>query len=137
MNMKKIIETSDALPRPTAAELGILRALWRLGPSTVRQVHDYLSRDDSVGYTTVLKFLQIMHRKRLVERDDSERAHVYAPRVSKDETQRQLMSHLIDKAFDGSRSQLVLQALGDSKRATPEELEQIRSLLARIEENHS
>ncbi|MGH8494882.1 MAG: BlaI/MecI/CopY family transcriptional regulator [Gammaproteobacteria bacterium] len=137
MNMKTHAARSTALPRPTAAELGILRALWELGPSTVRQVHDHLSHDDNVGYTTVLKFLQIMHRKGLVERDDSERAHVYTPRVSKDETRRQLMSHLIDKAFDGSRSQLVLQALGDSKQTTPEELEQIRSLLARIEENKS
>ncbi|CAN5137095.1 BlaI/MecI/CopY family transcriptional regulator [soil metagenome] len=135
--MKKTSASSPALPRPTAAELGILRALWALGPSTVRQVHALLSREDTVGYTTVLKFLQIMHRKGLVERDDSERAHIYSPRVSRDETRRQLTRHLIDKAFDGSRSQLVLQALGDSSRATPEELEQIRELLNRIEEQHS
>ena len=128
---------SVRLPRPTAAELGILRALWKLGPSTVRQVLEYLQQDETIGYTTVLKFLQIMHAKGLVERDETERAHVYSPRVSKDETQRQLMSHLIDKAFDGSRSQLVLQALGDSKRATPEELDQIRALLERLEEERS
>ncbi|HUO83413.1 MAG TPA: BlaI/MecI/CopY family transcriptional regulator [Gammaproteobacteria bacterium] len=131
-------KTADTrLPRPTAAELGILRALWKLGPSTVRQVQEHLLQEDAVGYTTVLKFLQIMHAKGLVDRDESERAHVYAPRVTKDETQRQLMSHLIDKAFDGSRSQLVLQALGDSKRASAEELEQIRALLARLEEGRS
>lgn len=134
---KKSADTGARLPRPTAAELGILRALWKLGPSTVRQVQEHLLQDEAVGYTTVLKFLQIMHAKGLVERDASERAHVYSPRVSKDETQRQLMSHLIDKAFDGSRSQLVLQALGDSKRASQAELQQIRALLARLEEGQS
>jgi predicted transcriptional regulator len=129
--------TDTRLPRPTAAELGILRALWKLGPSTVRQVQDHLLEEEAVGYTTVLKFLQIMHAKGLVDRDESERAHVYSTRVTKDETQRQLMSHLVDKAFDGSRSQLVLQALGDSKRASHEELEQIRALLAKLEAGRS
>lgn len=121
------------LPRPTAAELEILRVLWKLGPSTVRQVHTAMNETARVGYTTVLKFLQIMHQKGLVTRDDSQRAHVYRARLSKDKTQEQITRHLVDKVFDGSRSQLVLHALGDSK-ATPEELAEIRDMLDRLEQ---
>lgn len=123
-------------PRPTPAELEILRVLWKLGPATVRRVHETVNESSSTGYTTVLKFLQIMHQKGLVDRDESERAHVYAARFSKDSTQQQLTRHLLDKVFDGSRSQLVLHALGDSK-ATPEELAQIRAMLDRIERSES
>ena len=122
----------SSLPRPTAAELEILRMLWKLGPSTVRQVHTAMNETGSTGYTTVLKFLQIMHQKGLVVRDDSHRAHVYRARLSKDKTQDQITRHLVDKVFDGSRSQLVLHVLGDSK-ATPEELAQVRDLLDRLE----
>lgn len=120
--------------RPTAAELGILRALWRLGPSTVHEVQGALSDGAHVGYTTVLKLLQIMHQKGLVERDDSQRAHVYRPVQSRDETQRVLTRQLIDSAFDGSRSQLVLHALSHVDRARPEELAEIRALLDRLEQ---
>ena len=119
--------------RPTAAELGILRALWRRGPSTVHEVHAALADGAKVGYTTVLKLLQIMHQKGLVERDDSQRAHIYSPVQSRDETQRLLTNQLIDSAFDGSRSQLVLHALSDADRARPEELAEIRALLDRLE----
>ena len=133
--MSKAPTIPERIPRPTAAELGILRVLWRLGASTVRQVHEELSKSDNTGYTTVLKFLQIMHQKGLVQRDASQRAHVYRTTVSKDETQRQLTSHLIDNAFDGSRSQLVLRALGDSQGATAAELAQIRELLDHLEQN--
>ena len=123
-------------PRPTPAELEILRVLWQLGPATVRQVHETVNENASTGYTTVLKFLQIMHQKGLVDRDESQRAHVYSARFSKDSTQQQLTRHLLDKVFDGSRSQLVLHALGDSK-ATPEELAQIRAMLDRLERSES
>ena len=130
--------TAIDLPRPTNAELGILRVLWALGPSTVRKVHEYLQNDKAtVGYTTVLKFLQIMHGKGLVARDDSNRAHVYSPQLSRDETQRQMTSFLVDNVFDGSRSQLVMQALGGGERASADELAEIRSLLERLEKGQS
>ncbi len=130
--------TAIDLPRPTNAELGILRVLWALGPSTVRKVHEYLQNDKAtIGYTTVLKFLQIMHGKGLVARDDSNRAHVYSPQVSRDKTQRQMTSFLVDNVFDGSRSHLVMQALGGGERASADELAEIRSLLERLEERQS
>ncbi len=130
--------TAIDLPRPTNAELGILRVLWALGPSTVRKVHEYLQNDKAtIGYTTVLKFLQIMHGKGLVARDDSNRAHVYSPQLSRDETQRQMTSFLVDNVFDGSRSQLVMQALGGGGRASADELAEIRSLLERLEKGQS
>lgn len=126
------------LPRPTNAELGILKVLWALGPSTVRGVHEYLQGENAtVGYTTVLKFLQIMHGKGLVERDDSERAHVYSALLSQGAAQQQFTRFLVDNVFDGSRSKLVMQALGGGGRASAEELAEIRSLLERLDEDRS
>lgn len=119
--------------RPTRAELVILRVLWAAGPSTVRQVHDAMPGDNASGYTTILKLLQIMHRKKLVTRDDSRRAHVYQPVYSKQQVQEDLTSDLIARAFDGSPSQLVLQALGGSRDASKEDLRAIRSLLNELE----
>jgi predicted transcriptional regulator len=117
------------LPRrkPTDAELAILRVLWASGPSTVRQVAEELGRD--TGYTTVLKLLQIMTEKRLVRRDESARTHVYEAASTQDQTERQLVSDLVERVFDGSAAKLVLQALAATK-ATPEELDEIRKLLA-------
>jgi predicted transcriptional regulator len=115
-------------PRPTDAELTILRVLWERGPSTVRQVHEVLSRDRPTAYTTALKLLQIMSEKGLVTRDERERTHVYQPRVSEDQTQRQLVRDLLDRAFGGSSSKLVMQALA-TRRASVEELGEIRRLL--------
>jgi predicted transcriptional regulator len=126
-------DKSKSAGRPTPAELGILKVLWKSGPSTVRQVHETLSSTEVTGYTTVLKFLQIMHGKGLVDRDESTRAHVYKAHLSQETAQRQMTSQLIDKVFDGSSSQLVLAALGDSDRATPEEMAEIRALLKRME----
>lgn len=134
--MKSSRNDSATPPRPTPAELEILRVLWKLGPATVRRVHETVNESSRTGYTTVLKFLQIMHQKGLVNRDEAKRAHVYAARFSKDKTQQQLTAHLVDKVFDGSSSQLVLHALGDSK-ATPEELAQIREMLDRLEPGKS
>lgn len=116
--------------RPTNAELAILGVLWQRGPSTVRDVHDALgsARSDAVGYTTVLKLLQIMAEKKLVQRDTRARTHVYATAVSEATTRNQLLSDLVDRAFGGSSLALVLQALSTT-RATPAELEQIRRLL--------
>jgi predicted transcriptional regulator len=122
---------ADALPRPTDAELAILAALWRLERATVREVHEALAQfqDESTGYTTTLKLLQIMHGKGLVTRDDAQRAHVYAPAQSKQLTQEQMLGDLSRRVFDGSPAALALQALGTAKRAKPEELAQIRELL--------
>ena len=122
-----------ATPRPTDAELAILRVLWERGPSTVREVHDELSRTHDSGYTTILKLLQIMTDKGLVVRDESQRAHVYATSLSEQRTQRQLLGDLIERAFGGSPTKLVMQALSASK-ASAEDLTAIRHLLDRMEE---
>jgi len=116
--------------RPTNGELAILRVLWQRGPSTVREVHESLraEREAAVGYTTVLKLLQIMTDKKLVKRDTRSRTHVYAAAASEATTRRHLLSDLVDRAFGGSSLALVLQALSTT-RATPAELEQIRRLL--------
>jgi BlaI family transcriptional regulator, penicillinase repressor len=114
--------------RPTDAELAILRVLWRLGPSTVRQVHEELRSVQPTGYTTALKQLQIMTAKELVDRDESQRSHVYRARNSEGATQRLLVRDLMQRAFGGSAERLVMQALA-SRRATPDELEAIRRLI--------
>jgi predicted transcriptional regulator len=119
-------------PRPTDAELAILRVLWERGPSTVREVHEAVSRTHDSGYTTILKLLQIMIDKRLVVRDESQRAHVYAARETEQRTQRQLLGDLIDRAFGGSPAKLVMQALSGSK-TTAEELTAIRRMLEQME----
>ena len=115
-------------PRPTDAELAILRILWERGPSTVRQVHEVLARDRQAAYTTALKLLQIMTEKGLVERDERDRTHVYRARLGEEQTQRQLVRDLVDRAFGGSATKLVLQALA-SKRASADELRDIRKAI--------
>ncbi len=116
---------------PTVAELEILRVLWDRGPSTVRDVYEALPRHDRVGYTTVLKTVQIMMEKKLVQRDDSAgRSHVFRAMAAEETTQRQLVEDLVDRVFGGSAAQLVVQALS-SKSATPEELRLIRETLDR------
>lgn len=116
--------------RPTNAELEILSVLWTRGPSTVRDVHESLrdARGNAVGYTTVLKLLQIMTDKKLVKRDARSRKHVYTAAASEATTRGHLLSDLVDRAFGGSSLALVLQALSTS-RATSAELDQIRRLL--------
>jgi len=118
----------SSVPRPTDAELAILRILWERGPSTVRQVHEVLARDRQAAYTTALKLLQIMTEKGLVERDDRDRTHVYRARLGEEQTQRQLVRDLVDRAFGGSAMKLVLQALA-SKRASADELRDIRKAI--------
>lgn len=119
-----------ATPQPTEGELAILEVLWDAGPSTVRQVHDALNsrRTARSGYTTILKLMQIMTRKRLVERDESERSHVYAATDGRDATRRGLVGAFVEKAFAGSTSQLVLSALS-TRRASRAELAAIRAFL--------
>ena len=126
----------SASSRPTNAELAILRVLWDRGPSTVREVHGALSTTQDTGYTTVLKLLQIMTEKGLVVRDESQRAHVYASRLGEQRTQRQLLGDLVDRAFGGSPAKLVLQALS-GRRATHQELREIRALLDQLEKGEA
>ena len=116
------------LPKPTDAELAILRILWERGPSTVRQVHELLARDRQAAYTTALKLLQIMTEKGLVERDERDRTHVYRSRLSEEQTQRQLVRDLLDCAFGGSSMKLVMQALA-TRRASADELRDIRKAI--------
>ena len=120
------------LPRPTDAELEILKVLWRRGPSTVREVFETLGETKGTGYTTVLKLMQIMADKGLVVRDESERAHRYEPAAPEDETQRRLVGDLLRKAFDGQAVKLVMQALS-AERASAEELSEIRRMLDELE----
>src|SRR5262249_30634034 len=124
--------TTREVPKPTEAELAILRILWARGPSTVREVHETVQRGrptgQTTGYTTVLKLLQIMTDKGLVTRDEHTRSHVYRARLSEDSTQRQLVTDLLDRAFGGSAARLVMQALEVSP-ASPEEMKEIRRLL--------
>ena len=118
--------------KPTEAELTLLNILWKLGPATVRQVHETVSLTQKTGYTTVLKILQIMHEKALVIRDESNRAHVYAAANSETFTQSSLLKDLVTKAFGGSTSKLVMRALNNS--TSKEEIADIRQLLNELEE---
>jgi BlaI family transcriptional regulator, penicillinase repressor len=120
--------TKSTTPRPTDTELAILRILWERGASTVRQVHEMLSRERPTAYTTALKMLQIMTEKGLVRRDETDRSHIYQARLSEEQTQRQLVRDLLDRAFGGSASKLVMQALA-TKKASAEELTEIRKLI--------
>jgi BlaI family transcriptional regulator, penicillinase repressor len=120
------------VPRPTEAELAILRVLWKHGPCTVRKVHEVLSAHRGAGYTTALKLMQIMTNKRLLGRDESQRTHIYHAQVSAEEVQRGLVRDLLDRAFAGAADQFVLQVLS-AKKVTPEELAKIRELLDEID----
>lgn len=120
--------------KPTEAELEILQVLWRYGPRTVRFVNDELNKNREVGYTTTLKWLQLMLEKGLVLRADGPKPHVYHPAVREEETQGQLLDRFVDAAFGGSALKLVLRALGRT-RTSREELEQIRQVLKELDEN--
>ena len=135
---KLIVDTArmarrNFISRPTDAELDILRVLWARGPSTVRQVHDVLSANRDFAYTTTLKLLQLMTEKGVAMREEDGRVHLYRAAVAQEETQRHLIRDLLDRAFGGSPSQLVMQALA-AKPASAEELQEIRRLLAEHEE---
>lgn len=118
--------------KPTAAELSLLNVLWKIGPATVRQIHNIVSETHTTGYSTVLKILQIMHEKSLVVRDESNRAHIYAPANSEVQTQSSLLKDLVTKAFGGSTSKLVLRALDES--TSSEEIADIRKVLNQLEQ---
>lgn len=115
--------------KPTESELEILQILWEKGLATVREVHEELSKTKEAGYTTTLKLMQIMNEKGLVRRDDSMRTHVYQAAVNKERTQKHLLNKMIDSLFGGSPTQLVIQALGNNHKASPEEIEKIQRLL--------
>src|SRR5262249_39829319 len=116
-------------PKPTDGELAILRVLWERGPSTVREVYEVLSRGRTFAYTTTLKLLQIMSEKGLVVREERGPQHLYSARHPAEDTQRQLIRDLLDRAFGGSTAKLVMQALA-TKPASAQELREIRRLLA-------
>ncbi|HEX4797018.1 MAG TPA: BlaI/MecI/CopY family transcriptional regulator [Humisphaera sp.] len=120
--------------RPTDAEIAILRVLWERGPSTVRDVYEALAHDRAVGYTTILKLMQIMAAKRLVMRDRKRRTHVYRARLPREQTQKNLVADLLDRVFGGSAAALVVQALA-AKRADAQELAQIRALIEEYARN--
>ena len=115
-------------PKPTAAELDILRVLWNKGPSTVREVLDSLNETKNLGYTGVLKLLQIMTVKGFVRRDETNRAHVYEARRPADQTKRQLAADMLQRVFEGSASQLMMHALA-GYRASAGEIEELRRIL--------
>ena len=111
----------------------ILEVLWSLGSATVREVHDALQPARQTGYTTVLKLMQIMAGKGLLVRDESQRSHVYTPTIARDSVQRTMIGEVIDRAFRGSTSAMVMHALS-SRRASPDELAQIRALIEQLED---
>jgi len=118
--------------KPTAAELDILHILWDRGPSTVRDVYDALSAKRELGYTTVLKLMQIMTAKGLVRRNEQQRAHVYEACLPAEKTKRQLAADTLDRVFDGSASQLMLHALA-GHRSSKQEIAELRKLLDEYE----
>lgn len=123
-------------PQPTEAEIQILSVLWKIGPATVREVHTQLSTRREMGYTTVLKLMQIMAEKGLLLRDESQRSHVYRPKQKPEAMQKRIVRDVITKVFSGSTEQLVLRAL-TAKRATPDQIAEIRKMLDDLEQEHS
>ena len=122
--------------RPTDAELAILGIIWEHGPSTVREVLHHMSERQPTGYTTVLKLMQIMTEKGLLERDASVRPQIFRAAQPQRQTQQQLLRDLVDRAFSGSPGSLVLQALS-TRKSTPDELRQIRELIEKLEREES
>jgi predicted transcriptional regulator len=124
--------TKPPLQKPTASELEILRVLWERGPSTVRDVHEALREKKDLGYTTVLKLLQIMTAKGTVRRNEEQRAHVYEACQPATETKRQLVGDVLQRVFEGSASELMIHAL-EGRRTSKEELGELRRLLDEYE----
>lgn len=121
--------------KPTNSELQILQILWREGQATVRNINDELNKQKRVGYTTTLKIMQIMNKKSLLKRIKEGRTHVYIPIVKEEETQKFLLDNFLLSAFSGSAGKLVMQALGNHK-SSKDELEQIKRLINKIEEDN-
>jgi BlaI family transcriptional regulator, penicillinase repressor len=133
--LKMMSNNRFTTPMPTDAELEILQVLWEMNPQTVRYVNERLNErhpEKEIGYTTTLKFMQLMLDKGLLTRDIVERTHLYKPAVAEEITQTQLVQDFVDTAFRGSASSLVLRALGNGS-ATPEELARIKALISEME----
>jgi len=118
--------------KPTASELEILRVLWARGPSTVRDVHQSLSETKDLGYTTVLKLLQIMTTKGTVRRNETQRAHVYEAVLPAEQTKRQIAGDMLQRVFEGSASQLMMHAMA-GRKSSPEEITELRRMLDEYE----
>jgi len=118
--------------RPSDGELRILNVLWKQGPATVREVFEQIGVQAAIGYTTVLKVLQVMHEKGFVTRDEAERSHVYAANLSRDDVQEQVVDDLLGTVFDGSKERLVMRILSQTK-SSPDELAEIRRVIAQLE----
>ena len=127
---------NSELMKPTASEMEILQILWEEGDSTVREVHDILSRKKAAGYTTTLKLMQIMHDKGLLRRNDEARSHIYTAAVKKESMQKQAVSKIINGMFKGSPAKLIMHALGNHK-ATKEEIAEIKKYLNEMENDVS
>ncbi len=121
-------------PTPTEGELAILNILWQQGASTVRKVHESLRGDGNTRYTTTLKQLQVMAEKRLVDRDDSQKSHVYSAAIEESGTKRALVASVIDRVFDGSVRKMVLHAL-EARDIADEELDEIKRMLVEREKH--
>ena len=122
--------------KPTDAEFKILGVIWDRQSTTVREVFNQLNENEEIGYTTVLKLMQIMTDKGLLKRDASVKPQVYRAAVPQKETQGMLLNDLLDRAFSGAPGPLVLQALS-MKKSSPEELRQIREMLDKLEDKNS
>jgi BlaI family transcriptional regulator, penicillinase repressor len=118
--------------KPTESELEILSILWENGPSTVKFINDKLNEKKDVGYTTTLKIMQIMFDKDLLSREKSGRSHTYRTKIKKDETRGILLEKILETAFSGSASKLVMQAIGRS-RTSQKEIEEIKAYLEKFE----
>lgn len=122
------------MTKPTDSELEIMQILWEHGPLTVRQVNEEMNRYRKVGYTTTLKIMQIMADKKLLSRDTASRSHIYAPEISPEEVQTDVLNHILKTVFRGNNSSLIMQALGNH-RVSESELEQIKRLIQKMEGN--
>ncbi len=131
-----VLKVFDMENKPTASELEILGVLWNKGAATVREVNEELNQEREIGYTTTLKLMQIMAQKGLVARDESSRTHVYKALIDRNEVQATLLNRLVDSAFSGSASSLVMQALGQGK-TSKSELEEIKKLIEKLEGGQS
>jgi BlaI family penicillinase repressor len=114
--------------QPTDSELEILSIMWENGPSTVRFVNDKLNKKRKVGYTTTLKIMQIMHDKKLLIRNEEGRSHIYFTQIEESAIQNRLIDKILDSAFKGSASSLIMQTLGNHK-TSKKELEEIKKLI--------
>ena len=119
--------------KPTDSEMEILQVLWKKGQSSVREVFESLDKKD-VGYTTILKLMQIMHDKGMVDRDTSSKTHLYTAKINKEDTQNQFLDKMIDTVYNGSTARLVMQALGN-ERTSKKEIDEIKAFLKNLENN--